>query len=94
MAAKHVRNASGRTYDAWFGSRSPATRTQFWGLLLVGGTLIAGGLKVLLKVLSKYPLATWDASTAIVVLLPASVIFGGIIAFGVLHIRWAFAGRP
>ena len=61
---------------------------------MLGGTLISGGLTVLLKVLSKHPLATSDASTAIIVVLPALVIFGGIIAFGVLHIRRAFAGRP
>lgn len=94
MAAKHVRNGLRRTYDVWFGSRTPVTGTQFWGLLLLGGTLIAGGLTVLLTVLSKYPPATWDASTAIIVLLPATVVFGGTIAFGVLHIRRAFTGRP
>ena len=62
MAAKHVHDALGRAYDAWFGSRTPVTGTQFWGLLLLGGTLIAGGLTVLLTVLSKYPLATFTLS--------------------------------
>jgi len=94
VAAKHVRNALGKTYDAWFGSRTPVTRTQFWGLLLLGGTLITSGMTVLLTVLSKFPLATLDAPTAIIAVLPAALISGGIIAFGVLHIRRAFAGRP
>jgi predicted permease len=51
-------------------------------------------MTVLLMVLSKHPLATLDAPTAIFAVLPAVVIFGGTIAFGVLNIRRAFAGRP
>jgi hypothetical protein len=94
VAAREVRSVLGRTYDAWFGSRTPVTRTQFWGLLLVGGMLIIAGSSVLLIVLSKNPIAKWDASTLIFVVLPAGVIFGGIIAFGVVHIKRAFAGRP
>jgi hypothetical protein len=93
VAAKHVRNALGRTYDAWFDSRTPVTRTQFWALLLLGGTLITSGMTVLLKMLSKYPLATLDAPSAIILVIPVGIV-GAIIAFGVLHIRRAFAGRP
>jgi hypothetical protein len=93
VAAKHVRNALARTYDAWFDSRTPVTRTQFWGQLLLGGTLISSGMTVLLMVLSKYPVATLDAPTAIILVIPVG-IFVAIVAFGVLHIRRGFAGRP
>ena len=94
MAVKHVRNAlGGKTYDEFFASHSPVTRVQFWGLLLLGGTLITGGLTVLLMVLSQLSLATLDAFDAIILVIPLGVL-GAIIALGVLHIKRAFAGRP
>jgi uncharacterized membrane protein YhaH (DUF805 family) len=82
----------GRSYDEFFASRSRVSRLQFWGLVLLGISLIAIGLGLLTMIVSKLNLKSLDG-LGIIVLIIAVVIDGGIVTFGVLHIRRALAGR-
>ena len=77
----------GRTYDQFFDSRSPVTKVQFVGLLLLGGSLIVGGSVVLVMFLSEL----WPLSFAkLVDALLSLLVFGSIVCFGAAHVRWAF----
>jgi hypothetical protein len=89
---KFVRRAFGKSYDEWFGARTPATRVQFWGLLLLGAMLIASGLSLLVLMWSKALLDPLDGF--VIVLLSLCSIPGlAAVYFGALHIKRALAAR-
>jgi len=81
----------GQSYDEWFAAGSPVNRVQFWGLVVVGGSLIIVGFALLATVLSKFPPQSLDTLEVIVLLLPLGIC-SAIIYFGVLHIKRAFVG--
>jgi hypothetical protein len=81
-----------KSYDEWFASHAPVTRVQFWGLLLLGIMLIAGGLSVLVLMWSKGLSERLDAFV-ILVLSVVSIPSIAMIYFGGMHIKRALAGR-
>lgn len=90
---KFIRRTFGKSYDEWFAARTPTTRVQFLGLLLLGGMLIAGGLSVLVLMWSKVLSDPLLDGFVIVLLSLCSVPGLAVIYFGVLHIKRALAGR-
>jgi hypothetical protein len=87
-----LRASPRRTYDKFFASRSPVSVVQFWGLMILGGNLIAAGLGLLALFLLKISKESLDAFGMIMFLIPTGIC-GAIIWLGILHIRRAFAGR-
>jgi hypothetical protein len=83
---------SGKSYDEFFAARSAVTRIQFWGLVLVGGSLITTGFALLAMILLKLSPDPLDAGFAIIWLFLPVGICGAIIYFGVLHIKRALVG--
>jgi hypothetical protein len=87
---KYVRRVGGRTYDEWFGSRSPVTRLQFCGLVLLGAMLMAMGLAFLVFMWMKVSTESLDVF-AIILLAVASTPAIATIYLGIIHIKRAFA---
>jgi len=82
----------GKSYDQFFSTCSPVTRNQFWGLVLLGASLIMCGLGLLATVLSRFSFQSMDGLEVVALLFPFAIC-GAIIYFGVLHIKRAFAGK-
>jgi hypothetical protein len=80
----------GQTYDEFFSSKSPVSRLQFAGLLVLGGALVTCGVSLVVMILSNFPFASLDF-TAAIILVACLCVPIAIIYFGVLHIRRAFA---
>jgi hypothetical protein len=93
LAVKFVRRTFGKSYDEWFAARTPATRVQFLGLLLLGATIVASGLTVLALIWSKAfsdpLLGGFVIAISSICSIPALVV----VYFGVLHIKRALARR-
>lgn len=87
-----LRASPRRTYDQFFASRSRVRGIQFWGLMILGGPLIAAGLGLLALFPLKISKESLDAFGMIVFLIPGGIC-GAIIWLGILHIERAFAGR-
>ena len=81
-----------KSYDEWLVSRTPATRIQFWGLLLFGSILIAGGLFLLIPVWWKGSSDPLDVF-AIALLSMCSIPSLAIIYYGLLHVKRALVRR-
>ena len=81
-----------QSYDNFFMSDLPVTWVQFWGLMILGCSLIASGVSLMLlarSALSKSHFGIFEG--AILVLITAMA--GCFIHFGVMHIRRALLGR-
>jgi hypothetical protein len=80
-----------QSYDQFFTANSRVTTVQFLGLLVLGGSLIAAGVSVLLIVLSHS-----GSSVGVFEGLVLLFVFGicaSVVYFGVMHLKRAFAGR-
>jgi uncharacterized membrane-anchored protein len=80
------------SYDAFFLGRSRVNPVQFWGLVLVGGNLAVLGIVLLATVVTKVAKPSLDTGEGLILLLGVAIC-GGIVYFGFLHFRRAFAGR-
>lgn len=81
-----------KSYDEFFASKLPVTSVQFFGLVLLGGGLIASGVTLFVLALLKISPELRNVSGVVVLLVP-TVISAGIVYLGLMHIRRAFAGR-
>jgi|GEM_PF-4813878 hypothetical protein len=81
-----------RAYNQFFASRSPVTRIQFWGFILLGGALIVGGLALLTLFVSGVSGESVDALEVVLMSIPVSMCIA-VICVGILHIRRAVVGR-
>ena len=82
----------GRSYDEFFVSRSRITRIQFWGLVLLGSNLTAGGACLFLVVCGKL----WQPRMGIgdwLTLALVGVICSPIVVFGLMYLKRAYVGR-
>ncbi len=82
----------GQTYDKFFVSKSRVEGVQFWGLILLGGSLIVGAIFVVVLTVSSLSHTRLGVAEAIVILVVLAICIP-IGAFGALHMRRAFAGR-
>jgi hypothetical protein len=89
---KYVRRVGGKSYDEWFGSRSPVTRLQFCGLVLLGAVLMAMGLTLLVFMWMKVSTESLDVF-GIILLSVSSTPAIATIYLGIIHIKRAFAGN-
>jgi hypothetical protein len=80
------------TYDQFFTSGSRPTPIQFWGLVVLGGTLIAGGVSLLFTVLTKLAGASSGPFAGMVFLIVAG-ISASFVYFGAMHLKRAFVGK-
>jgi hypothetical protein len=81
-----------QTYDQFFISTSPTTTIQFWGLVVLGGSLIAAGLSLLFMVLSKFSGAPFGTFEGLVLLFVLGIC-ASFVYLGVVHLKRAFVGR-
>jgi hypothetical protein len=82
----------GRTYDQFFASKSRVVGVQFWGLILLGGSLLLLAATLMVRALG-YVSRSRLGIGEVILLFVILAIAGPIAAFGMLHIRRAFAGR-
>lgn len=90
---RFVRRTFGKSYDEWFAASTPATRVQFLGLLLLGTTIVASGLTVLVLIWSKAFSDPLLDGFLIAVFFVCSIPALAVVYFGVLHIKRALARR-
>jgi cytochrome b subunit of formate dehydrogenase len=77
----------GRTYDEFFDSRSPVSKVQFWGLILLGGGLMVSGAVILMMLLSALRPISF---TKLIVVIISSALWILFIYFGLAHVKRAF----
>jgi hypothetical protein len=83
---------AGKTYDEFFASKSPVNSIQFWGLVILGLSLIASSLGLLIKavfIFGNTPSRT-DGIFAILIVSSVSLSIG---YFGYMHVKRAFRGK-
>lgn len=80
-----------KSYDEFFAARSRVSRLQFWGLVVLGGWLIATGLTVLIYIVTMVSSEPVDAFE-LLLLFPVGICCA-IIYLGILHLRRALVGR-
>ena len=82
----------GQTYDKFFASKSRVDGVQFWGLILLGGSLIGGAIFVVVLTLSRLSHSMFGIAEAILLLVILAICIP-VAVFGALHLRRAFEGR-
>lgn len=86
------RSLNGKNYDEFLGERSRVPALQFWGLALLGVSLIITGIGMMTLFVLRASSGRFDSIGAFALVFPAAIC-AGIIYLGFLHIRRALAGR-
>jgi cytochrome b subunit of formate dehydrogenase len=86
------RTLRGKNYDEFLVERSRVPPLQFWGLVLLGVSLIITGIGMMMLFVLRVSSGPFDSIRAFALLFPAAIC-AGIIYLGVLHVRRALAGR-
>ena len=81
-----------QSYDDFFDSHSRVTGIQFWGLTVIGFSLIASGCLFFLLSMWRIWAVEFDIFKLLIILM-LFVISAGVVLFGVYHLKRAFAGR-
>jgi hypothetical protein len=81
-----------RSYDRFMLSRRPVSSIQFWGLILLGGSLLLVSSTLMLYTLSYLSHSRFGVAEAFLLLFTLGIAVP-IAALGGLHIRRAFAGK-
>jgi hypothetical protein len=79
-------------YDHFFMAHSRTTTVQFWGLVVLGVSLIAIGVSLLLTIMSHFSGSPAGLFEGLVLLLVLGIC-ASLVYFGVMHLKRAFAGR-
>ena len=93
MKLKHDRRheEANRRFDGTLYSHSRVTKAQSWGLIILGTNLTAGGIIALAFIVSRAAIARGALDR--IALIITVLIFGAIVAFGLLILKRAYSGR-